>query len=433
MSRRPAARSAPRPGAAHLEGLDPRALLESYRDRLVASLPSLAALSGAEYRLEVARLLDRWLGEDGAGPGEDRDRLLLSLVDDIAGYGPLEPLLADPEVTEVMVNGALRLYVERQGLIEPVPQTFRDAEHVRCVIERLLLDSGRRLDDAAPMVDARLRDGSRLNAVLPPVAVGGPLLTIRRAPPQRLGLQGMLERDALDRSMAAFLHAAVVGRCNLVISGGTGAGKTTLMAALAALVPETQRIITLEDVAELVIAHPHVAGQECREMGADGRPPVTMRDLVRNALRMRPDRMLVGEVRGAEAYDMVQAMNTGHEGSMATVHANGADDALTRLEAMLSLAAPGLHIDTLRAWLGGAIDLVVHCERGDDGRRAITAIAAVEQERGAPPEILPLFERRVADGGFRACGQVPRGCLERMARHGVRFPPRLFRDAAPAA
>jgi len=268
--------------------------------------------------------------------------------------------------------------------------------------------------------------------VLPPVAVAGPLLTIRRAPPQRLGLEDLVGRGALSGAMAAFLHASVLGRCNLLISGGTGAGKTTLLAALAALVPHRQRIVTLEDVAELVVAHPHVAGQECRARGADGRAPVTLRDLVRNALRMRPDRILVGEVRGAEAYDMIQAMHTGHEGSMATVHANGAEDALARLEAMLGLAAPGLDIDTLRSWLGSAIDLVVHCERANHGGRTVVAVAAVEQERGAQPEIVPVFAG-LAGGGFQACGNVPRGCLERMARHGVRFPPGLFRAAAPAA
>ena len=413
--------------------VDAAIILTRYRERLVSVLPTLVARNPAEHRLEVARRIDSWLHTDGVPAGSVRDGLLLELVDDIVGYGPLEPLFADPDVTEVMVNGALHLYVERHGRLEAVAQRFRDADHLRAVIERLLLNSGRRLNDAAPIVDARLADGSRLNAVLPPVAVDGPLLTIRRAPTRRLQLDGLLRGGALDAPMAAFLHAAVLGRCNLLISGGAGAGKTTLLAALAALVPAEQRIVTLEDVAELVISHPHVAGQECRAQVSEDRPEVSMRHLVRkNALRMRPDRLVVGEVRGAEAYDMVQAMNTGHEGSMATVHANSAADALGRLESMLSLAAPGLTIDTLRCWLAAAIDLVVHCERGGAGGRWVTTIAAIEGEQ-LPPSVAPVFERNRDGSGFHGCGRVPTGCLERMARHGVRFPPRLFRTVVPAS
>ncbi|MFN2450798.1 MAG: CpaF family protein [Candidatus Dormibacteria bacterium] len=413
--------------------VDAAIMLARYRERLVSVLPTLVARDPTEHRVEVARRIDEWLQADGVPAGSPRDRLLLELVDDIVGYGPLEPLLADPDVTEVMVNGALRLYVERHGRLEAVAQRFRDGDHLRAVIERLLLNSGRRLDDAAPIVDARLPDGSRLNAVLPPVAVDGPLLTIRRAPTQRLQLDGLLRRGALDAPMAAFLHAGVLGRCNLLISGGAGAGKTTLLAALAALVPAEQRIVTLEDVAELMISHPHVAGQECRAQLSEDRPEVSMRHLVRNALRMRPDRLVMGEVRGAEAYDMVQAMNTGHEGSMATVHANSAVDAMGRLESMLSLAAPGLSIETLRGWLAAAIDLVIHCERDHAGGRWVTTIASVERDR-QPPGVAALFERNRDGSGHHGCGRVPIGCLERMARHGVRFPPGLFRaGAVPAA
>lgn len=418
--------SAPTPATTPVEEL-----LRRYRDRLVTALPALGTLPTVEQRACVTTMVDGWLAGDDLPSGEFRDQLLVTLVDDIAGFGPLERLLTDPAVTEVMVNGPDDIYVERAGVIESTDARFRDAEHVRTVVERLLLGSGRRLDESSPMVDARLHDGSRLNAVLPPVAVHGPLVTIRRPSAQRLSIDVLVREGSLDGVMAAFLHAAILGRCTIVVTGGTGAGKTTLLGALAALIPRRERIVTLEDVAELRIDHPHIASQECRPAGEDGPAPVTLRDLVRNSLRMRPDRLLVGEVRGSEAADMVMAMNTGHEGSMATVHANTAVDGIGRLEAMLALAWPGLPIETLRSWLANAVDLIVHCERTPSGRRYVATIAAVELDEMAIVTVTPLFRQDEGSPGAQVvrCGEVPRQCLERMARHGVRFPPALFAAA----
>ena len=397
-------------------------LAARYRERLVTlELPPHGELR----RLAVGGAVEAWLREDGVRASL-RDELLARLVDELAGLGPLEPLLADPRVTEILVNGIRGVHVEVDGRLQTTALRFRDAAHLRSVVERLLVGTGRRVDDGSPMVDARLADGSRLNAVVPPIAPDGPLVTIRRPPAARLAFSDLVERGTLDGPTAAFLHAAVLGRCSMVVSGGTGAGKTTLLAAVAALVPETQRIVILEDVGELVVAHPHAVSVECRPAGRDGAAEVTLRDLVRNSLRMRPDRIVVGEVRGPEAADMLQAMNTGHEGSMATLHANTAQDALRRLESMVAMAWPGHAETTLRAWVGAAVDVVVHCERREDGHRVVTEVAAVDADDAASLRAVPLYRRDHRGQGGSGCGEVPRRCLERMARNGVRFPASLF-------
>jgi pilus assembly protein CpaF len=275
-------------------------LCARYRERLVAyPLPD----DPAGRRVAVAGVVEAWLRADGIVDHERRARLLYELVDELAGLGPLEPLLADDRVAEVLVNGLDPIRVEVDGTLHETSLRFRDAEQLRGVIERMLGGTGRRVDDGSPMVDARLSDGSRLNAVLPPVAVAGPLITLRRPSRRRLGFEELVESGSLDRRVASFLHAAVLGGCNIVVSGGTGTGKTTLLAALAALVPPEQRLVVLEDVAELTIDHPHQARLECRPAGRDGGGEVVLRDLVRNSLRMRPDRIVVGEVRGPEAQD----------------------------------------------------------------------------------------------------------------------------------
>jgi pilus assembly protein CpaF len=400
---------------------------ERYRERLVG-LPTYPHRE--THRIAVATAIEGWLRLDGVDDTARRD-LLAPLVDELAGLGPLEQLLADDRVTEILVNGTDPIVVEVDGVLHHTDLRFRDVEHLRSVTERMLIGSGRRIDDGAPMVDARLTDGSRMNAVLPPVAANGPLVTIRRVPRQRLDLEALVVGGMLDGPVAAFLHAAVLGRCNLVVSGGTGAGKTTLLAALAGVVPSQQRLVVLEDASELRIHHPHVAALEGRPSGRDGGGEVTLRDLVRNSLRMRPDRLIVGEVRGPEAADMLQAMNTGHDGSMTTLHANSAQDAAARLESMLAMAWPGLEVAVLRGWIVGAIDIIVHCERSLDAGRVITEVAAVEGDRDAaapgPMSIVPLFTRTGrAHAALRPCGEVPRGCLERMARNGVQFPPSIF-------
>jgi pilus assembly protein CpaF len=340
---------------------------------------------------------------------------------DLCGTGPLEPLLADERVTEIMVNGARPIHVEIDGRLVVTDLRFRDAHHLRSVVERLVAVAGRRLDDASPTADAVLPDGSRLNAVLPPIAVEGPHLTIRRPRARALHLSDLVQSGSVSRPLAAFLHAAVVGRCNVLVSGGTGAGKTTLLAALCALVPAEQRIVTIEDVAELRIEHPHVVAQQCRDAISPSVAAVDMRALVRNTLRMRPDRIVVGEVRGPEAAEMLAAMNTGHPGSMSTVHANSALDALSRVESMLAVAWPSLSLPTLHKWVTTAVDVVVHCERDAAGTRAVAQIVALDD---AGPH-------SVHDAGDDACvlRRPPARCLDRMARHGVDFPPELLTRA----
>lgn len=417
---RPRGRSAP--------PTDADDLIERCRARLSRELLVDVSSSLAQTRCRAAALVDGWLGAEGVAAVDDRDRLLREIVDDILGLGPLEGLLADSEVSEIMVNAPDRVHVEVDGNIRPTEVRFRDAEHVRTVLERLLSGTGRRLDEASPMVDARLDDGSRLNAVLPPVAVGCAQLTIRRPPRLRLDLEQLINAGSLDGPMAAFLHAAVLGRCNILVCGGAGTGKTTLVAALCDLVPDAQRLLVLEDVAELAISHPHAIRQETRPAAGEGGREVSLAHLVRNALRMRPDRLIIGEVRGPEAADMVAAMNTGHEGSMTTLHANSAEDALARLVAMLALAWPALDPAALGTQVAAALDVVVHCERDPAGRRSVGSIAAVERASGSP-ELAVVYRNRGSCDRLAAsspCGEVPRSCLTRMAEHGVLFPPAMF-------
>ncbi|TMC47647.1 MAG: CpaF family protein [Chloroflexi bacterium] len=406
-------------------------LLPRYRERLVGLDGELGPLGDEQRPLAVTVLVESWLSADGVAAGPPRDRLLRLMVDELTGYGPLQEVLTDASITEVMVNGPDAVFVEIDGRLQRTGVRFQDSAQVRAVIERLLLASGRRLDDGAPMVDARLPDGSRLNAVLPPIAVDGPVLTIRRPACRRLDLGSLVESQALSAEMAAFLHAAVLGRCNLLISGGAGTGKTTLLAALCALVPGGERIIVLEDVAELAIDHAHLVRQECRPPRPGGTAEVTLRHLVRNSLRMRPDRLVIGEVRGPEAADMVTAMNTGHAGSMTTLHANGPADALARLDDLLLQAWPAQPAHALRTPVLSALDLLVHCERSSAGDRAVAVVAALDTTADHQPIITPLFRRTVEDGGacFRPCGDVPRRVLERMAGRGVYFPPGLFATA----
>jgi len=396
--------------------------LDLLRRAVAEEVPELASLPPLERRLRVAMVADRRIGDEGEA--EARAELLASVVDDLAGLGPLEALLADGEVTEIMVNGPEEVYVEVDGELHRRDARFRDADHLLAVVHRLLSGTGRRIDEGAPMVDARLADGSRLNAVLPPVAPASAQLTIRRPPRRHLGVGELIGLGALDPGTAAFLHAAVMGRCNVVVTGGSGTGKTTLLAALCDLAPPGQRLLLLEDVAELAAEHPHVVRQECRPAGPDGGREVSLRDLVRNGLRMRPDRLVVGEVRGPEAVDMVAAMNTGHAGSMTTLHANSAADAMTRLEAMLALALPSVGVATLQAWIATALDVVVHCGRSAAGVRRVVEVAAVDTAAGRL-RLTSLYARD-GRGVMRPAGAIPRRCLQRMRHHDVRFPARLF-------
>ena len=373
--------------------------------RLLA-VPSLDELAGPGREPRVrARLAELLRDEEPLLPGARFTRLLDELTHEVAGLGPLEPLLADPTVTEVMVNGPGRAFVERAGRVEPVRLDL-DAPGIVRLVERVVAPLGLRLDRSSPLVDARLPDGSRLHAVIPPLAVDGPCVTIRRFAARPV----VLEAFAPGESCAAFLRWSVAAGWNLVVSGGTSAGKTTLLNALSAAVPAHERIVTIEETAELRLAQPHVVRLEARPPNAEGAGGVSVRELVRASLRMRPDRIVVGEVRGAEALDMLQALNTGHEGSLSTVHANGASDALARLETLALLAATGLPLDAVRAQLGAAVDAVVHVARRANGLRRIETVGELVRSADGP-SVRELFRWRA-------------GHLEPVARpeHGPRRP-----------
>jgi pilus assembly protein CpaF len=325
------------------------------------------------------------------------DRLVEEVVDDAVGLGPIEPLMRDPTVTEVIANGPAAVYVERAGRLNPEPVRFRDAEHLRQVIERVVGAGGRRVDAASPMVDVRLADGSRVNAVLPPLALDGPLLTIRRFPKEPMRIADLVEVGTVTPDQVDLLGGAVRGRANVVVSGGTGTGKTTLLNALAAFIDPDERIVTVEDAAELRLPQRNVARLESRPPNVEGRGEVTLRALVRNALRMRPDRIVVGEVRGGEAIDMLQAMNTGHDGSLTTVHASSPADALRRIETMALMAGLDLPHAAVREQVRAAIDVVVHLVRSADGARTVRWIDGRDAIAGLIPLDRELLARLVGE------------------------------------
>ena len=317
-------------------------------------------------------------------PIREREEIVARILRDTVGLGPLEELLADPEVEEVMVNGPDRVYVERRGRIEPTEVHFADEAELRNSIERILAPLGRRVDELSPMVDARLADGSRVNVVIPPLAVDGPALSIRRFSAASPGPADLVELGTLTPEMRGLLEVAVRERRSLLVSGGTGSGKTTLLNALSAFIAAEERVVTIEDAAELRLQQPHVVRLESRPASVEGRGEVTIRDLLRNALRMRPDRIVIGEVRGPEALDLLTALNTGHRGALSTLHANSPSDALRRLETLALMAGVGLPHAAIREQLGRGFELVVHLERLADGRRVVTEIAEVVRAAGGP-------------------------------------------------
>jgi pilus assembly protein CpaF len=362
----------------------------------------------------------------------ERQRLAEELTEETIGVGPLAPLMADPAVTDILVNGPHQVYVERFGRLEPTDVRFRDDEHVVRVIERIAARVGRRIDVSSPMADLRLPDGSRVNATLPPVSIDGPTISIRRFGRRRLRRDQLLELGMMSPDMAHFLDIVVRARKNLLISGGTGAGKSTLLGALAEAIPDDERIITIEDTAELVLDQAHVVRLETRPMNVEGRGRILPRDLLINSLRMRPDRIIVGEVRGAEALDMLQAMNTGHDGGMCTIHANSPRDALSRLETMVLLAGTELPSRAVREQIVSALQLLVHVRRHEDGVRRIDSIAEVTGMEGVTPLLQDLFvyRRRGRDGrklvgDFVATGIVPR-VVEELRDTGASMPLDLF-------
>jgi pilus assembly protein CpaF len=348
------------------------------RERLIERRRAAAATGDrSEEALEhsVRHLVDE---QAAVLPAPLRDELATRIVRDSVGLGPLEVLLADPAVEEVMVNGADRVYIERRGRLEQTDVRFESEEDLRNAIERILAPLGRRVDELSPMVDARLADGSRVNVVIPPLAIDGPALSIRRFGANRPGPDRLVEIGTLTSEQRRFLERAVASRRSVLVSGGTGSGKTTLLNALSSFIAPGERVVTIEDAAELRLQQPHVVRLESRPAGVEGRGEVTIRDLLRNALRMRPDRIVIGEVRGVEALDLLTALNTGHDGALSTVHANSPDDALKRLETLALMAGVGLPHGAIAEQVRRGIDLVVHLQRRSDGRRLVTEIAEVQ-------------------------------------------------------
>ncbi len=367
----------------------------------------VAGMSDAVLRAEAARLLTRILADDEALPsGADRASLCREVLDEAVGLGPLEPLLAAPDITEIMVNRHDEIYVERDGRLWRHAAAFTGEQSVRRVIERIVMPLGRRIDESSPMVDARLPDGSRVHAVIPPVALKGASLTIRKFPAHRPAMSDLLAAGSLSAAMAQFLAHCVRLRKNLVVSGGTGAGKTTLLNVLSNEIPEGERVVTVEDAAELRLNHAHLVALEARPANQEGRGRIDIRELVRNALRMRPDRIVVGECRGAEAFDMLTAMNTGHEGSLTTLHANSARDALSRLESMVLMAGLDLPLAAIREHIAASVDIIVQQARLSDGRRVVVSIVEVTGMESGRIQLQELF-RHERSGGFVGCGIVP--------------------------
>src|ERR1700761_2180940 len=365
--------------------------------------------------------------------GAERDRLAQEVLDEVFGLGPLEPLLQDPTVNDILVNTYNAVYVERRGVLEKTTVIFKDDRHLMHVIDKIVSAVGRRVDESSPMVDARLTDGSRVNAIIPPLAVDGPILSIRRFPAERLKADDLVTLRALTRPMLDFLSHCVRARMNALISGGTGAGKTTLLNVLSSFIGERERVVTLEDAAELQLHQEHVARLETRPPNVEGKGAVRQRQLVVNALRMRPDRIVVGEVRGEEALDMLQAMNTGHDGSLTTVHANTPRDAVSRLEVMVSLANSNMQLTSIRQQISSAVNILVQASRLSDGSRRVVSLTEVTGMEGEVVTLQDLFvfEKRGLDpdgkgvGRFAATGIRPK-FYEKLLSAGIRLRADLF-------
>ena len=415
-------------------------LARHFKARLLkeTDLEKLTKMPSVELRVTLDRLIGRYLADEQVVISQqDRDRLITRIIDESVGYGPLEPLLEDPDITEVMVNGPEEIYYEKKGRIHQTDIHFRDEEALRHVIDRIVAPLGRRVDVSSPMVDARLPDGSRVNAVIPPISLKGSLLSIRKFRKDPIRMNDLIGFNSLTPEMGTFLTSVVKAKLNIIISGGTGSGKTTLLNALANFIPENERIVTIEDMAELRIPHGHVAGMEARPPNVEGKGEVNIRQLVRNSLRMRPDRIIVGEVRGAEAFDMLQAMNTGHEGSLTTVHSNSPEDAMRRLEAMVMMSSSELPASTIREYLVGAIDFIVQIARLPDGQRKMMAIAELQKNEDGSVKLVDLFhfeqtgvneEGRVM-GHFTPTGEIPQ-CFKRLGAYGAPVDPSIFTPVA---
>jgi pilus assembly protein CpaF len=401
------------------------------------NLEALAQADRSRAEGEIRTLVNELIAAEGTPLSlSERDELFGELVDEVFGLGPLEPLLRDPSISDILVNSHKHVFVERNGVLERTAASFQDDRHLLRVIDRIVSAVGRRVDDSSPMVDARLPDGSRVNAIIPPLAVDGPLLSIRRFPAERLKAEDLVTLRALTRPMLDFLAHCVRARLNCLISGGTGAGKTTLLNVLSGFISERERIVTIEDAAELQLNQEHVARLETRPPNVEGKGAIRQRQLLINALRMRPDRIVVGEVRGDEALDMLQAMNTGHDGSLTTVHANTPRDALSRIETMIAMGATNLAERAMRQQISSAIQLVIQQTRLSDGSRKITSVSEITGMEGDVVTMQEIFlfdkigvtQDGKVIGRFRATGVRPR-CCERLKASGIHLPADMFEGA----
>jgi pilus assembly protein CpaF len=399
-------------------------------------LSLIGTMGEGELRMEIRRAAQMILNDrQDLLNQQERERLIEEIIDETFGLGPLEPLFRDSSVTDILINGPRTVYVERKGRLSLTKVTFANDEHLLKVVQRIVSGVGRRVDETSPMVDARLPDGSRVNAIIPPLAIDGALVSIRRFGSQPLRTTDLLKNDSITSEMVEFLSACINGRMNVLISGGTGSGKTTLLNVLSSYIPHDERVATVEDAAELQLQQPHVIRMETRPANIEGRGEVATRDLVRNALRMRPDRIIVGECRGAEALDMLQAMNTGHDGSLTTVHANSPRDAVSRLEMMVGMAGFDLPVWTIRRQIASAINIIVQTVRLTGGVRKCVKVSEITGMEGDVLAMQDIFvfhqtgvdESRIAQGYFAATGIRP-NCLERLQSTGISLPVTLFEE-----
>lgn len=400
----------------------------------VMDLSLISSHSEEDARKQIREISQMLLTEDSAPLSlAARQRVTRQIEDEVMGLGPLEPLLSDKTVSDILVNGSNQVYIERRGKLELTEVQFSNDAHLLNIIDRIVSSVGRRIDESSPMVDARLKDGSRVNAIIPPLAIDGPSVSIRRFAVELLSMQNLIELQTLSERIAQVLKAVVKARLNILISGGTGSGKTTTLNIMSGYIPANERIVTIEDSAELQMQQPHVVRLETRPPNIEGRGEVSQRELVRNSLRMRPDRIVIGEVRGAEALDMLSAMNTGHDGSLTTIHANTPRDALSRIENMVSMTGINFPAKALRNQIASAIDLVIQVERQEDGKRRMVS---VQEINGMEGEIITMselfcFQRTGIDeqgnvlGHFKATGIVP-GFKSRLEQRGIELPQDIY-------
>ena len=404
----------------------------------VINLQALDKMSRAQIEAEVGDIVAEELAKQNHALNQvERKQMVADVLDELLGLGPLEPLLKDPTITDILVNGHARVFVERYGVLEPSPMRFKDEKHLLRIIQKIVSAIGRRIDESSPMVDARLADGSRVNAVVPPLALDGSLLSIRKFARVPISLERLIEIGSVPIQVAELLKAVVGSRRNVLISGGTGSGKTTLLNAMSASIDERERIVTIEDSAELQLQQQHIVRLETRPPNIEGKGEVTQRDLVKNALRMRPDRIILGEVRAGEAFDMLQAMNTGHEGSMTTVHANTPRDALSRVEQMIGMSGIDIPARSARSQIASAIHVIIQVARLADGRRKLTSVSELTGMEGEVVTMQEIFRFRQSgvsgdgqvQGKFEATGIRPR-FLDQVMAHGISLSPDLFRPDA---